>query len=208
MKQSLLIFSLFLLCQKAGFSQIIWSGVQDITIPTTFAGIYLDVDDVVGTPSISTSPFSDFDINLFYGGDGILTKDYFQPVSTGTIATSPVRILTFNTLVSSSSEFYGTDPKNSNSHPVDVTGYLGFEFIPEGEASNRYGWMHVTLTNNSTPGTIHDWAWENSGGAILAGDIGVIPEPSTYALFAGMIGLIVCVFKKRINIKNHQKLDV
>lgn len=46
---------------------VIYSGLQNIAIPTTFDGIYLDID----TGTTSTSTITGWDVNFFFGGIGI-----------------------------------------------------------------------------------------------------------------------------------------
>ena len=79
-----------------------------------------------------------------------------------------------------------------------TSGYIGIRF-PGNWNSTLYhnlhsGWIHVELDNDFATGattgiTIRDWAFEDSGGSILTGQI---PEPSTAGLAllgAGAVGL-------------------
>ena len=69
------------------------------------------------------------------------------------------------------------------------SGFLGFQFT-EGDGSDHFGWMRVTLTNNGQ-GLIHEWAYNDTAGeAIQVGAI--IPEPSSLLLIgAGSLGLLI-----------------
>lgn len=57
-------------------------------------------------------------------------------------------------------------------------------------AEQLYGWMRVTLTNDGTPGIIHDWALSSDANFT----VGMIPEPSVALL--GGIGML-CLLRRR-----------
>jgi PEP-CTERM motif-containing protein len=73
------------------------------------------------------------------------------------------------------------------------TGYIGFKFVAA-NGQTDYGWMRVSLDptrfqDQMVSATVIDWAYNNTGGAILAGQI---PEPSSLALAllgGGAVGL-------------------
>ena len=68
--------------------------------------------------------------------------------------------------------------------PVGNTGYLGFQFDPDGVpgAQTFFGWVQVTVGDNgSGNGNVIDWAYEDTGASIQAG---TVPEPSSLALLA------------------------
>lgn len=62
-------------------------------------------------------------------------------------------------------------------------GYIAFRFTTNSGNGPYYGWMRVTLTGNTAGAIIHDWAWENSGGSIAAGQV---PEPGFTAPLLGL----------------------
>lgn len=87
---------------------------------------------------------------------------------------------------------------------VGDSNYLGVKFHDPGAGSSPtddyFGWVQVVVTvvapngppvNSQTGFTIPDWAYENTGGQILAGaTTTATPEPSSIALFAlGAAGL-------------------
>jgi len=72
-------------------------------------------------------------------------------------------------------------------------GYIGFKFVTSTNQTD-YGWMRVSFDPNAFSHqqvslTVIDWAYNNSGGSIVTGQI---PEPNTVALAflgAGALGL-------------------
>jgi hypothetical protein len=70
-------------------------------------------------------------------------------------------------------------------------GYFGFEFNPSGSLV-LYGWGHLARSATGTDTvSVTQYAYDNSGAAILAGDTGLtpVPEPTDYAIAAG-VGLM------------------
>lgn len=75
------------------------------------------------------------------------------------------------------------------------SGYVGVRFYIG--ADIRYGWVNITINPDYTS-TLHRWAYEDTGGQILAGDTasGAIPEPASIVLMAlGAAGL--ALYRKR-----------
>ena len=74
-------------------------------------------------------------------------------------------------------------------------GYIGFRFI-DANGHLDYGWMQLQFNaggfnSQSTSLTVIDWAYDNSGNPIVAGQV---PEPSSMALAllgAGALGLTI-----------------
>jgi PEP-CTERM motif len=83
----------------------------------------------------------------------------------------------------------GTGPWNTG---LDGTsGFVGFRF--ENAGTFNYGWVAVTYNDASQTLVLGDFAYENSGGSILAGATGAapVPEASSLALLAlGATGVI------------------
>lgn len=197
----------------SGLGQIIYSGVQDINIPVNNDGVYLDVD----TFSTSATILANADLNFTFGGVGFYNNATFQPVRTGTGLSDPIVNLAQGSLVSSATEFYSSGsgvsaPEGDGVSPhlgsdpgqftVDEEGYLGFKFNPNDSSDTFYGWMRVTFDNEAPGGTIHDWAWDGSGGGI---NVGVIPEPKTYAFMLGLLGLAAVLILKVKSRAKHSK---
>lgn len=73
-----------------------------------------------------------------------------------------------------------------------TTSYIGVKF--DMSTSPLYGWVRLTYALDKTL-TVHDFAYESSGGSILAG---AIPEPSTYALMvAGLLAGSATLYRRR-----------
>lgn len=168
---------------------VIYSGVQNIAIPTTFDGVYLDID----TATTSTSVITGWDINPFFGGFALGNSAAFQPVRTGTGNSDTILNLAYGTLVDSLLN-YATGEAGSSDHiggganqfTDGASGYLGFKFTTNSNAGPFYGWMRLTLTANTSGATIHEWAYDNTGSGLFVGSLTAVPEPSrTMLLIAG-----------------------
>jgi hypothetical protein len=198
MKFSRLIFIILAFgIRHSANAAVIYSGLQSIPIPTTPAGIYLDLD----TATTSAAPMTGWDINPFFGGVALGGSAAFQPVRLGTGNTDTIRLFAANDLIDSTL-MYATGTNGSSDHlgapgnfQDGVPGYLGFRFITNSSDGPFYGWMRLTLTANTPGALIHDWAWEDNGGAIQAGSLLSVPEPSRALLM--MLGLLALAARRR-----------
>jgi hypothetical protein len=187
-------FSLLLLSVN-GLASIVYSGIQDIPIPANTVGVYLDFKDGadatpsgVSTFNVEPSGSTAWDINLFFGGEGIGNSDTAQVVTASTATNATVLNLSAPTTVSSSSvypvSFSGSTAhvgEGSDQFMSGTRGYIGMRIDATTFESNAgtgyyYGWMQVTLNDTGSIGAIHDWAWDDSGAAIT---VGAVPEVST-----------------------------
>lgn len=136
-------------------ADVIYSGYQNISIPTNFTGVSVTVDG--GT------------INPFFGGVGVANDANFQPVRTGTGGLDPILNLATGTTVNASS-VYSTGAGGSFTHEgggsgqftAGTDGYLGMKL-----SGTNYGWMRVDFTNNTSGAVIKDWAYDNTSGAAI-----------------------------------------
>ncbi len=178
-------------------SAVIYSGVQNIAIPTTFDGVYLDID----TATTSTSVITGWDVNPFFGGYAIGNSAAFQPVRSGTGNSDSILNLAYGTLVDSLLN-YATGEAGSSDHigggayqfTEGAQGYLGFKFTTNSSAGPFYGWMRVTLTANTSGALIHDWAYDNTGSGLLVGSLTSVPEPGRALLV--MVGLASTLLRR------------
>ena len=156
----------------------IYSNLQDISIPANFAGVYLDID----TGATSTSAFTGWDINPFFGGSVIGNSPAFQPVRIGTSNLDRVLNLAPGTVIAGSLTYasgFGGSGNIGHQHigvgadqfQVSTEGYLGFKFTLNGGGGAKYGWMRVTLTNNAAGALIRDWGYDDAGGTIAVGRV-------------------------------------
>lgn len=189
-----------MLCVFASSTQaaIVYSGVQNIPIATTFDGTYLDVD----TATTSTSTITGWDVNFFFGGYGIANSAAFQPVRASTSNMSAVLNLAAGTLVDSLLN-YATGEAGSDSHmgagvnqfQSGTDGYIGFKFTTNSSAGPYYGWMRVDLTYNTSGALIKDWAYDDTGLGVNVGSLLAIPEPSRACLF--LLGFLSVHLRRR-----------
>ncbi len=98
--------------------------------------------------------------------------------------------------------YNGGVPVGLNGAQLDGNNYIGFSMTGDTEqgATTVYGWIRFELTNgnvfsNSTAAQITEWAYEDSGAAIMIGSTLPVPEPSACGLaFAGVVSLL---FRRR-----------
>jgi hypothetical protein len=159
---------------------------------------------------------SSWDVNFFFGGIGIAYSDTFQPfvddtvgnrsqilnVAMGTVIVDEANSRTLATAAfggsgrsnqSSGDSHFDTptldaDPAYSAFTP-GVEGYIAFVLNPG--VNEFYGWLRVTLKNNGTVGTIHDWAYSSDAGFT----VGLIPEPR--AALLGGLGMLMLLRRRR-----------
>jgi len=175
---------------------------QDIPIPTTFAGVTVDLES--GLVSNDLAGFSAGDANFLLGGLGVTndadedsTAPSWQPVRSAASNTDPIVSLGIGAVVSGG-VLVGNDfgaSGGSNSHfpafPSGTPGYIGFQLELD-DATLVNGWMEVTLQDDNTPGIIHQWAFEDSGASIR---VGQIPEPGQTVL--SLLGLTLLALRRR-----------
>lgn len=170
---------------------IVYSGVQNISVPQTFAGVYLNVV----TQSISFTQPADFDtapwLNLDFGGTGISNGDALLPV-----IAAPDRVLNLTTAQSvGSPSNLPVGASYSDSHPgpavdqfqIQTIGYMGFAFRAAPADPIQYGWARLTISNTGS-GTVHDWAYETT--PVTSIQVGTIPEPAGISFLLASMGVV------------------
>ena len=158
-------------------ADILYSNFQNISIPDTYAGVYLDLQGAAGsnTSTDMFNPVAGWDINPFFGGQDVASSPAFQPVRSATGSSSAIVNLAAGSTINSGGTFtteyggagYGwSDTHLAASFTAGTEGYIGFRINNVG-----YGWMRVVLGGASP--VIEDWAYDTSGngGSIVAGRI-------------------------------------
>ena len=156
-----------------GAADVIYSGFQNITIPATYAGTYIDVDGMTFSTSPVTTP--GWDLNPFMGGVYLYNNAAFQPARDGTGGMDTVKNFAAGTTISAAGLNFATGSGGSMDHlglgaqqfNPGSEGYLGFKL------GDNHGWMRVVFTNNAAGARVLDWAYDTSGsgGAIATGNV-------------------------------------
>jgi hypothetical protein len=184
---------------------IVYSGPVNIVIPVTTAGVYLNVVSNVSNTDLTLAP--GWDVNPFgsaslawFGPSPAATSGYVNNFPGGTSATL-VDNLPIGTPISNALGYtWATDTTASETSGVTAfnlnsdNNYVGFRFVDPSinGGAVSFGWLqiHLGATSNDPTRAITGYAYENTGGAILAG---AVPEPSTTALLgvmaAGAVGV-------------------
>lgn len=178
------------LSSAAGHGAIVYSGLQNIAVTNTFTSVYVDVDGF----SSGSSQTVGWDVEAFFGGEGVGNSDNFQPVRQTVSLNAPILRLDAGTTVDASFA-YANQAAGSSTHiggaadqfTSGVEGYFGFRLIENGGSGPYYGWMRVILSNTGGTGTIVDWAYDNTGAPIT---VGAVPEPASLALLATGAGML------------------
>ena len=167
-------------------ADVIYSNLQDIAIPATFDGLYLNVETGAwNTPSNLGAGVAGWDVHPFYGGKAFANSPDFQPVRSGTGSSSPILNLaagvtvgsgsTYSTFVQGSTGETPGAPGYGGSQMLTglggnftaaTEGYIGFKLYTDATYTTaNYGSMRVVLTNNTSGAMIKDWAYDNTTGA-------------------------------------------
>lgn len=190
------------LLTAAAPAAIIYSGLQNVVIPFSVDGLYVNVD----TNDTRTSQPSNFAwgpwINLFWGGTKIASNDILRPsVITGTPFAEQVLNHSFGDLLEPMDD-YAADYNGSELHigsdlnqfQLNAPGYIGFQFDLAG--TPRYGWMQIIPNNASADALVVDWAYNSvPSEGIEIGKLDVVPEPGRSLLLLG--GLLGLLFRRR-----------
>lgn len=169
---SFLPFSALLWSVVSAHAGVTYSGYQNIAIPQSFDGLYLNVT----TGATSFSQPADWNssswINPMFGGVWAGSSERLRPVITGS---NQILNLGTGTLVSSASTF-ATGESGSTTHvgagagqfTLGTAGYMGFQFETSPGGTTQYGWLNTTISNTGT-GVIRDWGFEAEAGSIVVG---------------------------------------
>jgi hypothetical protein len=177
---------------------VIFSGPVSINIPSTTAGVYLNVVTGISStspasaPGWDVNPWSSTSLNMFtptpnpgggsYNGTG---ATYFNLTVGDTIGVGSTWSGTGTATLN------GGTPLNFNSS----NNYVGFRFINEANGNAiHYGWMQIAVAGTAAgqPRTIVGYAYEDVAGASIT-----IPGPGALALL-GLAGLVGHSRRRRV----------
>jgi hypothetical protein len=182
---------------------VIYIDLESLTIPFTFEGIYINIvtgDTSFNEPStFNTAPW----INLSEGGAVIANSELLRPWASSAsydAGTDYFINLSPGTTIDSSGLFVSGETASNrhlglagNQFQSGEQGNLAFEYTLMG-GDVAYGWLSFT-PNDSGDGISLALAYTDTPGEVLT--VGAIPEPASFAVIAGFIGLALTVFRRR-----------
>lgn len=176
-------------------ADIVSSGVVNINIPSTTAGIYLNV--ATGVFDITPGGAPGWDLNLWssstleiWGNNSASPNDGVLDNFSGGDSATLVDNLPSGTLIDGTYTYGRTDTSVETTGPTafvlnSSANLFGFRFLNEATGQEDFGWGQVSLstTYGGQPRLLVSYAYDNTGAPIAAG---AVPEPSTFALLAVM----------------------
>ncbi len=185
-------------------AQIVYTDPADL-FKSGGASLYVDMGTAGGQGSfgsVNSGGLFDFRVNSNSPGIVALTNT----ATNGVVGAAWVDNIALDTTIdgnlsyTSSSRSFNNFAQNNNANwPAGTTGYVALRFDGDDTAgvSVLYGWLQVTMNSTSSI-TVHDFAYEASGGSILAGQTATaVPEPSTYAMMAGLLAGAAALYRRR-----------
>jgi hypothetical protein len=164
---------------------VIYSGPQNVSLPFSMGGVYVNVF----TNSTSLSTPGDYDtapwMFFSFGGAGIATSPLVRTVVTGSVFAGMEQTvnLAYGSSVGPSSRFSIGDSgyNGSETHvgaainrfQLGTQGYIGYEFEPTVGGPSYFAVARITIANDGVNATLHDWSYESTVGTAIA-----VPEPS------------------------------
>ena len=170
-------------------ADIIYSGLQNAPIfpAAVNGGVYINVETPFGFAQ-GTRP-AGWDLNPYKSGQSL----YVNSNTRVQLASSLVANLALGAPIDASQTFSGTGFYGGVATPIGSTGFIGFSFDPDSVpgAQTWYGWFRLTVAAEPGTGYVVDWAYDNTGAGLNAGDgITAVPEPSTISLAALAMGAV------------------
>jgi hypothetical protein len=178
-----------------GRAGIVYSGLKNANLPNTVDGLYVDLES--GSYAESPASVPNWDINPYgtlTGQLAVWTGDVFTYVAAPSHAPSggfgSLSVLTAGTTIDGANAFRnpGAYVMSPGAWTGVTGGYMGVRFYAELLGRDVYGWVRFNVSSGSGfPAQLVDWAYEDSGGAILAGAGEPVPEPAQMALAAAAL---------------------
>jgi hypothetical protein len=176
---------------EAGF---IYSGVVNINIPLTTAGVYLNVVNGVNSPS--PAAVSGWDINPW----GSSALSWFNPgspaggvyVVNSAGGGAAVDNLLLGAMIDGTSGFGSGSSETSGPTAFQLNSsnnYVGFRFTNETTSTVNYGWAQIQLGSSfAAARSIVAYGYEDTGAAAVVGAgapaAEVVPAPASLAILA------------------------
>jgi hypothetical protein len=169
---------------------IVYSGIVNFSIPNNFDGLYINF--VTGATGTSSAAVPGANFNPYNGGTGL--QFFWNAAQNGGLSldTTTYATLAAGTPISSANTFLNvTSVTATAAWRAGSNLYLGVRLTNSQTSATNFGWVHLNTTGSTGfPATIVDYAYDDSGAAILAGQV---PEPTTFALLgvmaAGAVGV-------------------
>lgn len=180
-----------------GHATPIYSGVQNLSVPFTFDGLYLNpftgATAATQPADWNTAPW----LNPFFGGVDIGSDALLRPIITGT---DQVVNLASGAVIGASGNFAAGESGSTthvgfaaNQFQLGTPGYLGFAFEPLSGGVTYYGWAQIAISNSGA-GTIIAWAYDDAPGTVIP--VGTtVPEPGGALLLA--LAAAGCAVRRR-----------
>lgn len=169
---ALIIASVATLTSMDAMSAVIDSGVVNIPIPATTAGIYINF--VTGATGSSGAAVPGYDWDPYNTASGLgFYWNQSPAASHGSVqaATNQSANLAPGASVSVANTFTASiQSPNPTFRTTLNPGYLGMQFFNEATGAINYGWVQITTTaTTGFPATIVRYAYDNTGAAITVG---------------------------------------
>lgn len=175
---------------------VVHSGPVNIVIPDNIDGLYFNV--VTGAGGTSPLDAPGWDINPYSALAG--NFNLWGATTTTWYNTAGTYVVGAGTMIDNTGTF--GRPGGGTNIGLQVTlnapNLFGIQFANEAAGITNYGWVEVTFGATAAERAITGYAFETSGGGIMAG---VVPEPATIALMVGGLMGVGAMARRR------QRLD-
>jgi hypothetical protein len=188
----------------SAYGAIVYSGVLNSELTSGANDFNLNADsynDISLEVYSAEGGYLDFRPISFYGSSGLLAGSAMAKLSGGATIGSGAVTWGGNNASALVFSTYSATNWAAESAVGTFDGYVGFKFRPNSVSPFNYAWLQLSVTatglGNPPSFTLVDWAYENSGAAIQAGNTGAIPEPSAVALVMGAASLLAVRRRRR-----------